>query len=392
MKQPTLTILLLLALPLIAAVQIHTVYYDPVTHQRGGEFVLLENTGDQPISVEDWRLATTVSEQDNTLTGTIGARSYYLAADLGFDEHKDDPSWPSPDHEQRMTLANNDGFVQLINAEGEIKSTVGWGDPERSEETPHPGAPKGEALVRTNNTGDNAHDFAAKKPVFTKQQPSSNATFTVTVNNTPPKILNYSVPDDNPQTPGIQLHATKNRLINVSLHVTDNNTVQELVVTANKHELTTNDTGITATYTGVIPYTNEVDQIVFRVRDDKHEINHTIPVTNPVQTTISIPDNIQLSVNPGGVASTHVPVTNTAEHPIDLRVRGTAPASAQQLLGNVSYSVQTQEVHALTNEFRVHALSLAPGEEALLKIHVHAQHRPARAYAGQIIIAGTPAR
>ena len=385
-------LLALLLLPLIAAVHIHSVYYDPVEHQRGGEFVLLYNAGDQPISVEGWRIATTVSEQDHTLTGSIGARRYYLAADEGFDEHKDNPAWPSPDHEQRITLANNNGFVQLINEQAEIQSTVGWGaDAPRSEETPHPGVAKGEALTRINNTGDNARDFTATNPTFPQPPTTSNATLTIHVINTPPSILSVHVDDDEPTTPGVQLtKSNQPRQLQIRVEVEDNNTVSNLTVTANNQALTTHQTSTRANYTGNITYTNE-EYIHIQVSDGEHTTTQELRVEQLGAAMISIPQHIDLAVSPGGVATTSIPVRNSANHPVDVHIKGTAPEWAQQLLANITYSIQGEE-HPLTNEFRVHSTHLQPEEELVIDIHVHAARAPARAYAGQILIAGSRAQ
>ncbi len=383
---------ILLLLPLLAAVQIHTVYYDPIDHQRGGEFILLENTADHPISVEEWRVATTVSEQDLTLTGSIGARSYYLAADEGWDELKDDASWPDPDHEQRMTLANNDGFVQLINQEDEVLSTVGWGDPERSEETPHPGAPKGEALTRINQTGDNQHDFLATTPVFPQQSKPTNTTISVNVTNEQPRIRSYELPDDNPATNQAQLNPlTRSRNVTLRVEVEDNNTVQGLVVTANGQEMQTNQTGTRANYTTQLTLQPGDTHIHLVATNNQVSDKKSIELAFTNQNTIHIPQNIQLTVKPGGVATTYVPVKNTGEQPIDLRIKGTAPHWAQQHLSNVTYSIQGDE-YPLENAFRVHSIALHPNETYEVQLHVQANHLPAQVYAGQLLIAATPSR
>ena len=198
--------LALLVLPLIAAAQIDSVYYD-ADNEAGSEYVLLANTGTQAIDLTEWTLATPTSETDATLAGTIHPGGTYLVADAGWDEHKDDPAWPDADHQETLTLPNTAGYAQLTDPDGVVHSTVGWGDAERSEGTPHPGTDPGDALVRTNDTQDNSNDFTSAQPQFTRTSDASSSALNITLADTQPRIIDISVPDDDP-APGIDVLPT----------------------------------------------------------------------------------------------------------------------------------------------------------------------------------------
>ena len=50
-----------------AEVVIYQVLYDPVGTESGGEAVELKNTGDEPVDVSGWMIATDSSNHDATL-------------------------------------------------------------------------------------------------------------------------------------------------------------------------------------------------------------------------------------------------------------------------------------------------------------------------------------
>ncbi|MBW3016280.1 hypothetical protein KY309_01585 [Candidatus Woesearchaeota archaeon] len=97
---------------------------------------------------------------DNTV---LAAGGFYLIADAGWDDSKDDDSWRSADFEERITLGNSDSGVALV-ANGSVVDAVGWGDVEGIEDNLFEGTPAalvspGRALLRTQDTDDNSEDF-----------------------------------------------------------------------------------------------------------------------------------------------------------------------------------------------------------------------------------------
>jgi len=156
----------LLLLPLVdASVVINQVLYDPINTESGGEAVELKNTGSSAVDISGWILSTESSAADATVPdGTVlSAGSVYLIADENWNSSKDDESWRSADHEERITLGNSDGGVALM-ANGSVVDAVGWGDAEGIEDNLYEGTPAvmvsaGKALLRTQDTNDNSEDF-----------------------------------------------------------------------------------------------------------------------------------------------------------------------------------------------------------------------------------------
>lgn len=159
-------ILLLLLMPLVSAsVVINQVLYDPVGTESGGEAVELKNTGSSAFDISGWVLATESSDTDATLPDNtiLPAGAVYLIADENWNSSKDDESWRSADHEERITLGNSDSGVALI-SNGSIVDAVGWGDAEGIEDNLYEGSPAalvstGKVLLRTQDTNDNSEDF-----------------------------------------------------------------------------------------------------------------------------------------------------------------------------------------------------------------------------------------
>jgi|TARA_B100002003_G_C14087095_1_gene522925 hypothetical protein len=122
-------IMLLLVCGVVQAeVLITEVYFDPKGTENGGEFVELFNNGDTTVSISEWVLSTKSSVKDVTLPSEahILPGSYYLVTDTGW-EKRDDLNWDESDYAEAITLANDDGFVSLLDGE-KIVDTVTWGE------------------------------------------------------------------------------------------------------------------------------------------------------------------------------------------------------------------------------------------------------------------------
>ena len=180
MKKISIILALILALGLVhAKILITEVYYDPVQTETGGEAVLLFNPENLSVEIGDWFLRTKSSTKDSTIpSGTIlKPFGYYLLADAGWNLSKDDSSWPYASHEEAITLSNSDSGVAIVNPEGIVVDSVGWGNPDEIpaglfEGIPTTGVPQGESIQRKKIDGiyldsdDNSEDFFGAMPLF----------------------------------------------------------------------------------------------------------------------------------------------------------------------------------------------------------------------------------
>ncbi len=380
--------LLLIALLFVAAnadLRIDMVYYDPF-NSRGSEAVLIHNTGANTIDLTGYRLATRTSPQDHTLQGIIAPFGTYLSTYTGWDEQKDNQSWPDADHQQPITLANAGGWVSLTTPEGEVLDTVGWGNTEVYLGIPHPGVQKGMALVRTQDTGNNSADFAELLPFTTQQQEGTTLLFDVL--NTPPEIIHIAVEDDFPDREHVQLlPLTNGRHIWVNITVRDNNTLHSTTVTVNDVVLEGNTSATQTVFTGLIPITAQTTHLTVRVEDEEHVIEETLYVEILPAASIRVPDNVQTTIMPNRAANNTILIENTGGSAVNLHIKGTPPRRAQHLLGQVYYSINGAE-YELQRDIREHEVVLAPGQQLSIHVRTTASFVPAGQYSGQIIIAG----
>ncbi len=285
-------ILAVLIIPFIGAVQISQLYYD-AGNEAGSEYIILFNTEDKAVSLDDWTISTPISDHDATITGSIEANSSFIIADDNWDDKKDNASWPDADYKETITMPNNDGYVQLIDNEGKIVDTLGYGDTQVYNIEPHPGAEENEALVRINNTGNNKLDFISSQPQFTSDSEDEKTIIEVIVADYPAKITAISVEDDIPEQEGIQiipvLDGSRNITVNVT--VTDEN-IQGYSLHINNEEIMINHSNITQTYSVIVPVNSATNNISVIVNDSNTSDEVIIPITILDVTGIKIPDII----------------------------------------------------------------------------------------------------
>ena len=159
--------------PLATAVEIYEIYYDPVGTEAGGEAIVLYNGGLSEIDVGGWYLHTESSDMDAIFPkgSSILSEGYFLIADSGWSERKDEIHWPNADYEEPLTLSNGDGGVGLFDEDGNMVDKVGWGDVSGIESDLYLGNPaadasSGESLLRVNSNGNNNDDFVVGRPVI----------------------------------------------------------------------------------------------------------------------------------------------------------------------------------------------------------------------------------
>ena len=100
-----------------ADVLIHQVLYNPLGTESGGEAVQLHNNGENNIDISSWIIATEASSKDAVIPENtiLCSDCYYLIADNGWSELKDNLTWPDADYEETMSLYNTDSGIALMN-------------------------------------------------------------------------------------------------------------------------------------------------------------------------------------------------------------------------------------------------------------------------------------
>ncbi len=172
-----LSIAILFAATVNAAVLITQVYYDPRETETGGEAVELYNTGELAENISRWTIKTKSSAFDATIPKDtfIEPNAFFLIADAGWSLQKDNESWPDADYEEALTLSNTNAGIALIDTQGIAVDAIGWGEPSiigegLFEGTPWSIIPEGTGLSRIfekeapKDTDDNLNDFAASDP------------------------------------------------------------------------------------------------------------------------------------------------------------------------------------------------------------------------------------
>ena len=216
MKKLTLAIAILFLCQIVyGQVIITEVYYDPEGSEAGGEFVELFNAGDRIVDISQWTLRTKSNEADVTIPkGTvIMPQSYFLIADSGWSEKKDNSKWVGADLEDAMTMVNSDAGVALKN--NGIVDAVGWGNIEGLFEGNSTQAPEGFSLQRKKingsfiDTQNNFNDFEILVP---NPKNSSSGIYQegtldleITVVDTSINFLFVNLTDDNKNEEGIQI-------------------------------------------------------------------------------------------------------------------------------------------------------------------------------------------
>jgi hypothetical protein len=117
-------------IPIIADhVVISEVYYDPL-NETCSEFVELYNPKNEDVNISDWGIATPTSPNDATIPSNSFIKSYgfYLITDGCWYTGRDNSTWSGFDHNETITLRNDDGWIILKNNLGTTVDKVGWGN------------------------------------------------------------------------------------------------------------------------------------------------------------------------------------------------------------------------------------------------------------------------
>jgi hypothetical protein len=222
----SLVFLSILALPSsFADLYISQVLYNPLKTSTGGEAVEIYNSGLFDVNLTGYTLDTTTRLQDAVFppNAIIPSKGYYLIADAGWSDKKDDSLYPLADYEDAITLRITDGGVALVNPVGNVVDAVGWGNPDKIGLPFYMGNPassvnKGQSLKRINFTNNNFNDFISSSPRFTNSKGETHdsrlnfVTLNLEVFGADDYIKNISIPYDFDNTmllfPGIERNVT----------------------------------------------------------------------------------------------------------------------------------------------------------------------------------------
>lgn len=217
---------------------ISEVLFDASGTETGGEAVEIYNPSLSAINLEGYYLKTESSDVDVTLPNfNLASGQFFLVADFGWSEKRDNLSYVLADHEEAITMYNSDSGVALVYNESIIDS-VGWGNFTNIEEGLYEGNPfifvsPGKSLQRINldsEVGDNLLDFMDGDPDLknssyeeTQEEISeNNLLLNLSVGNSIPKIVDVFV-DDDLNEEGIQIipNVNSKRKINFQVLIND---------------------------------------------------------------------------------------------------------------------------------------------------------------------------
>ncbi|MBI2565385.1 lamin tail domain-containing protein [Candidatus Woesearchaeota archaeon] len=203
MKKILVMLLLLILIPLSSAVIINQVLVDPINTDSGGEAIELYNPLNQNVDISGWTIETAKSQVDvlfpkETL---ILPKKYFLIADNGWNESKDNNEWKNADFYDTITLKNQDSVIILKDNKGNIVDELSWGE---SSALTNPKA--GKAFLRTQN------NFIITDPAFFLNQ--------VFIQVNIGYELNINISDDS-TNPGIQIKPFAGEIREISFVVDD---------------------------------------------------------------------------------------------------------------------------------------------------------------------------
>jgi len=170
MKKLLLIGLMLIILPnFVSAVYINQVLYDPETSETSSEAIELHNPSASAIDIGGWVIATETSAKDAVIPANsiIKAKGYYLIADTGWNSSV----WRAADHEEKITMHNDNSGIALKDANGTVVDAVGWGKSSEIKNNMYEGSPaidvkEGKVLLRKKDSGNNSVDFVEALPDF----------------------------------------------------------------------------------------------------------------------------------------------------------------------------------------------------------------------------------
>lgn len=283
----------------VQALQIYEVLYDPINSETSAEAIVLYNNENYTVNLEDYTIKTKSSVADATLPQfNLLPNQHFILADNGWQENKDSTLYPDADYTEPITLSNTDAGLSLIDPNGTLIDSVGWGNSEFTQSNPAPKTPQGMSLLRVNNTGDNVQDYIISTPFSTLQQKTS-ITISFTILQASLKILNITMQDDFTQQ-GNQIIPTPAsvRLVPITILAKDYQnttlTIEEIQLSPNP----INETHANYYYNLSIPYHQEPANYTLQVEsgDTQSHIEYEIMQIAAIQLDTT---NLAISSEPG---------------------------------------------------------------------------------------------
>jgi hypothetical protein len=344
-----LLILVCVSNVLANGIVINQVLYDPVGTENGGEAIQLYNPTEQDVNLDGLIIKTKSSGVDANITGTIKASGYFLIADNGWDESKDNPSWPSADYEEAITLGNADAGLALI-LNGVVLDALGWGAAPEDLFLGNSAldVEEGLALKRIGFNDDNSLDFESGALEFVEEE-NDDIDIEFDVLNSEPEILNVEFERE------ILPIAGQNKEINLSVEVKDNNGFEDLVsvkVVLEGSEFTLsliNNSLVGANYSGSFNITSSLfagENVLYVVVDDGSVIvnkSELFNITSLIALSVDVTSLSFSSVKPNEESiilgdddfQTASPtIKNIGNVALDLGVSGPAVANNDQTIEN----------------------------------------------------------
>jgi hypothetical protein len=203
---------IILMLPKFAsAVYINQVLYDPSGSESTTEAIELYNPASFDVDISGWIIATETSMKDAVIPANsiLPAKGHYLIADQGWNSSKDS-AWRTADHEEKITMNNDNSGIALTLSNGTFVDAVGWGSSAEIKNNLYEGSPasdvkEGKVLLRNQDTDDNSNDFTEAVPDFSDPN-SIKITVNVTDSNNTSPVSGITIEDDDSGKEGIQIN------------------------------------------------------------------------------------------------------------------------------------------------------------------------------------------
>lgn len=366
--------MILLCIVSVEAVWINQVYYDPTGSETYGEALELYNPDNESVNIGGWKLWTTSSEKDVEIPENtfIEPNGYFLIADEGWNESKDNETWRDADLEDKMTLKNTDGAVALVDKEGNIIDAVGWGNDENIADELFEGKPAnkidaGESLLRTKDTNDNSKDFVSSIPYFFM---NGDILLNLLLGEEKEETSSLVLEDDDKKAEGIQITPTKGgkRRINVKTYSSG------AVIFNGK---TYNTTKVNGSYEAII----EID---YHLEPGKYSLKAGSETTEieilPIRGFSVNERTVDVSIVPGSYDAKKIKLRNTGNTEIKIKAKSRKLSSSEKdLEGKIIVSGKT-----LTEEY-LEILTLKAGETKELEVAVSADENAEKGSYSSII-------
>ncbi len=207
-KKTILTILLMLIIlpSFVSAVYINQVLYDPAGSESTSEAIEFYNPQPHDVDISGWIIATETSGKDAVIPANsiIKAKGYYLVADTGWNSS----SWRAADHEEKITMHNDNSGIALKDSNNTVIDAVGWGISSEIKNNLYEGIPandvtEGKVLLRKNDTNNNSVDFIEATPDFSDL---NSIKITVNVTNSTGNVSSAQIAEDDDSTKkGVQI-------------------------------------------------------------------------------------------------------------------------------------------------------------------------------------------